>query len=160
MTDMIVNLYNERELPDEKSINKKGIYIQRALVIDRQDICQFVKDNFQDICSGWVDECASSLYRQPPSCFIAIRAKSIIGFSCYDSTAKGMLGPIGVTEEYRNLGIARNLLSRCIEAMKMDGYAYAIIGWVSSTEFYEKICGAVALPDSFSGVYSRMIKHN
>ena len=41
-----------------------------------------------------------------------------------------------------------------------DGYAYAIIGWVNSTEFYEKSCGAVIIPDSFPSVYSRMVKHN
>lgn len=160
MTDMLVNLYAEREPPDERSLNEEGINIQRALAIDKTEICKFVDENFGEKCPGWADECASTLYRQPTSCYIAIKKKKIVGFACYDATAKGMLGPIGVSPIYRNLGIANVLLNRCFKAMKMDGYAYAIISWVSSTEFFEKACGAIALPENFPGIYSRMVKHN
>ncbi len=160
MTDMLVDLYKERETPDERSLATAEIRIQRALAIDNTEIRKFVEENFNKICPGWVDECASTLYRHPTSCFIAVNKKSIVGFACYDATAKGMVGPIGVAEKHRNLGVAHVLLNRCFEAMKMEGYAYAMIGWVSSTEFYEKACGAIALPDNFPGIYSRMAKHN
>ena len=160
MPDMLVDLYKEHNTYDESSISETGIRIQRALSIDRAEVCKFVDDNFNNTCPGWVDECASTLYRHPASCFIAIKKKQILGFACYDGTAKGMVGPIGVAREYRRLGIARVLLNRCFEAMKMEGYAYAIIGWVSSTDFYEKACGAIALPENFPGIYSRMTMHN
>lgn len=82
-----------------------------------------------------------------------------VGFACYDAIAKGMVGPIAVDAAYRNRGIATVLLNQCFEAMKMDGYAYAAIGWVSSEAFYRKACGAHAIPGSEPGIYSRMLKH-
>ena len=160
MTDMLVNLYAQKTYSEQTLPSEFGIKIQRALAIDKAKICTFVEENFNDICPGWVDECASTLYRHPTSCYVAIKQKKIVGFACYDGTAKGMVGPIGVASDYRKKGIAKALLHACFEAMKMDGYAYAIIGWVSSIEFYEKTCGAIALPDSFPGIYSRMTMHN
>ncbi|MDO3385383.1 GNAT family N-acetyltransferase [Gilvimarinus sp. SDUM040013] len=160
MTDMVVDLYKESKLPKDFPFEKENIHIQRALAIDKAKICEFVEHNFTEICPGWVEECESTLYRHPTSCFIAIKNKNVVGFACYDGTAKGMIGPIGVSSAYRNLGIAKALLNKCFEGMKMEGYAYAIIGWVSSTEFYEKSCGAVALPDNFPGIYSRMVIYN
>ena len=157
MTDMLVKLYSKRNPDNREALEQGGIVFRRALAIDKQIIVDFVAEQFNDICPGWVDECVASLYRHPTSCFIAIKDKSVIGFICYDGTAKGMIGPLGVHASYRKGGIATVLLNQCFEAMKMDGYAYAIIGWVSSTEFYEKSCGAIEIPDSFPGVYSRMV---
>ena len=54
-------------------------------------------------------------------------------------------------------GIAKELIYQCLIAMKHAGYAYAVIGWVSSEEYYAKTCGAITIPDSFPGIYSRMI---
>lgn len=157
MADMIVNLYSKMEYSSEEALNNTGVIFQRALAIDKTRICDFVSENFDEICPGWVDECASSLYRQPSSCFIAIKERKIAGFACHDATAKGMVGPIGVAKACRRQGIAKVLLNKCFEAMKMEGYAYAIIGWVSSIEFYEKTCGAIALPENSPGVHSRMV---
>lgn len=159
MTDMLVKLYDDRDVSND-DIVKKGIKIQRALVIDQHAIRQFINEHFLQACPGWADECVSTLSRQPTSCFIAIHKKRVVGFSCYDGTAKGMVGPVGVDEKFRGLGIARVLLFECFEAMKMEGYAYAVIGWVDSIEYYEKACGAIAIPESFPGIYSRMVKHN
>lgn len=158
--DMLVNLYADLKKTDEGSLSKIGIRIQRALAVDRSEICTFVQDNFPESSPAWVDECSSTLYRHPTGCYIAIKDREVIGFSCYDATAKGMLGPIGVSRSYRRMGIASALLGSCFEAMKMEGYAYAAIGWVSSAEFYEKTCGAIALPESWPSVYSRMIAHD
>ena len=160
MTDMLVKLYDEARKVNDKNLNTNGITIQRALAIDKQPICKFVADTFSDICAGWVDECAASLFRHSTSCFVAIQNKRIVGFCCYDGTAKDMIGPVGVDPEFRRMGIASALLEHCFAAMKEEGYAYAIIGWVSSESYYEKACGAIAIPDSFPGIYSRMTMHN
>ena len=160
MTDMLVNLYAERENNEAFLWSSEGVKIRRALAIDKAGICQFVSEEFRDICAGWVDECESTLYRHPTSCFIAIKEKQIVGFACYDGTAKGMVGPIGVAPDYRKKGIARALLNASFDAMKAEGYAYAIIGWVSSTDFYEKTCSAIPIPNSFPGIYARMTMHN
>lgn len=160
MTDMLVKLYSERQPDNRLTLQEEGIVFHRALAIDKQIIVDFVAEQFNDICPGWVDECIASLYRHPTSCFIAIKNKAVVGFICYDGTAKGVVGPLGVHASYRKKGIANVLLNLCFEAMKMDGYAYAVIGWVSSEAFYEKSCGAIAIPDSFPGVYSRMVANN
>ncbi len=35
------------------------------------------------------------------------------------------------------------------------GYAYAVIGGVGPAEFYEKVCGAFAIPGSERSIYGR-----
>ena len=68
-----------------------------------------------------------------------------------------MLGPLGVTKEWRGRGVARELVTSSLMSMREDGYAYAVIGWVSSESFYSKLCGAISIPDSHPGVYSRLV---
>ena len=90
--------------------------------------------------------------------FLAVKDKEIIGFACYDCTAKGFFGPTGVTEEFRGRGVGTALLYACMAAMKEEGYAYAVIGWVSDAQaFYEKTVQAIPIPDSHPGVYIRKI---
>ena len=156
MTDMLVKLY-EKLPKNEVTYNADKVKIKRALAIDTQVIVNFVDEHFREICPGWVDECRATLYRHPTTCFIATYENQVIGFACYDGTAKGMVGPVGVAESFRKQGIATELLKHCFEAMKMDGYVYAVIGWVSSESFYEKTCNAIAIGGSFPGVYSRMV---
>ena len=157
MTDMLVRLYDNQMLNRAEELVGQGIEIKRAMAFDKQTIVQFVGDHFSDICPQWMAECELTLCQQPPTCFIAAKGKDIIGFCCWDASAKGMVGPIGVHADYRGKGIASELMRHSFEAMKSDGYAYAIIGWVSSEAFYEKVCNAIAIPDSFPGVYSRLL---
>ena len=37
--------------------------------------------------------------------------------------------------------------------MRGDGYAYAIIGWASSIDFYRRAVGAVVIEGSEPGIY-------
>ena len=159
MTDMLVNLYAEREADRRVELAANGVVFNRALALDKQAITGFVKRHFSDTSSGWADECSVALGRQPSGCFVAVYDGEPVGFACYDATAKGMVGPIGVAESQRGKGIATVLLNLCFEAMKADGYAYAVIGWVSSEDFYRKCCGAIAIPGSVPGVYSRMLRN-
>ena len=157
MSDMLVKLYDCPLVGRSGLLMEDGIIIKRALAIDKQLICDFVYDNFADISSGWVGECELALMQQPSTCYIAVSENKVVGFCCYDSTAKGMLGPLGVSEPFRRKGIAQELMFFGFEAMKAAGYAYAVIGWVSSEEFYQKHCGAIVIPDSTQGIYDRMI---
>jgi len=157
MTDMLVKLYDHALTSARSSLAKKDVTVKQALTLDRNTICEFIEEQFSDVCPRWVDECTSSLYRNPTTCFIAVHNHKVIGFCCHDATAKGMLGPLGVHREFRGGGIARELLYQSFEAMKYAGYAYAIIGWVSSEEYYVKVCNAMTIPDSSPGVYSRLV---
>ena len=94
----------------------------------------------------------------PSSCFLALKDGEILGFACYDSTAKGFFGPTGVDLRYRGLGIGRALLLRTMEALFEAGYAYAVIGWAGPVEFYRKAVGATVIEDSEPGIYRGLVK--
>ena len=50
-----------------------------------------------------------------------------------------------VSAEARNKGVGKALLFACLEDMRAQGFAYAIIGGVGPAEFYAKAVGAVAI---------------
>ena len=92
--DMITNLYRLPKLEDRKDT----IQIKRAFVGDKGAILNFIKSNFSD---SWVYEAEHAIMQEMPKCFIAVENKKVIGFACYDSSAKGFFGPIGVHPDYR-----------------------------------------------------------
>lgn len=152
--DMIINLY----APMKSFPLPSGIRIVRALPFEAPQVVAFVKQNFSTD-GGWSEEIKGPLHLNNPTIFLALRNKSIVGFCAYDATAKGFLGPLGVSESERGHGIGAALCASALCALKEDGYAYAIVGWVGPQEFYSKNFGAVALNNSFDqSVYSRMIK--
>ena len=82
----------------------------------------------------------------------------MVGFACYEATAKDFFGPTGVNPDYRGKGIGKALLLAALHAMRAEGYAYAIIGSAGPTAFYEKEVGAIAIPDSSPGIYKHMLR--
>lgn len=156
MPDMLVKLYNlKNDEPLYVELVEKGISIKRVLSPDRTQVLEFVKKNFSD---GWVNECAAALSNNPASCYIAVQDKKIIGFACYDATAKNFFGPTGVEESQRGKRVGEALLKKCLHSMEEDGYGYAIIGWVDDARgFYEKTVGATVIEDSYPGVYGRLV---
>jgi GNAT superfamily N-acetyltransferase len=151
MPDLLVKLY---ELPDVKlhvdKLQMEGINVRRAMAYEKRQVIKWVEDNCGQ---GWAGECEVSFSRNPVSCFIATENKSVIGFACYDSTAKNFCGPIGVAEQARKRGIGEALLLSALDAMSQIGYAYAIIGGVESAEFYATTAGAIEIPGSSPGIY-------
>lgn len=64
-----------------------------------------------------------------------------MGFTCYDTSAKGFFGAIGVLPSERGKNIGTLLLLRTSVAMRE--YGYAMIGWVNEAEqFYRKTIAA------------------
>lgn len=93
-------------------------------------------------------------------CFVATDDGKVIGFACYDASAKGFFGPIGVDPNRRNENIGNALLIRTLNAMREYGYGYAIIGWVSEAEmFYRKTVGAEFIKggNPENSVYSNLV---
>lgn len=154
--DMLVKLYDLKDDPNlYVRLLEDGVRIIRVLPPDCGKVVDFVRRNFSD---GWANECRASFFNHPMSCYIAVRGKEIVGFACYDATAKDFFGPTGVLESERGKGIGKALLLKCLFSMKEEGYAYAIIGWVSDAKvFYEKCVNAIEIEDSFPGVYERLI---
>ena len=147
--DLLVDLY-------QQDFSKKNhqVEIKRVLSPDSDFVLEFIEKNFN---KRWVSESKSGLYKPQSTCFIAVDEKKIIGFACYDATAKGFFGPMGVDPTYRGKGIGSSLVMACMEAMYHDGYGYAIIGSVSENiwHFYNQICGAKPIEDS-RRLYSRL----
>jgi GNAT superfamily N-acetyltransferase len=151
MTDMLVKLYN---LPDPSPSFSDSIAseiaIRKPLGSEKSLIVQWVRETFDEF---WASEMDISFSRLPISCYIAQQGRTVVGFACYDAAALGYFGPMGVAEAYRGKGIGKALLLACLYEMKVKGYGYAIIGWVSSEEFYAKSAGAIAIPDSTPGIW-------
>lgn len=157
MPDMLVKLY---ELKDNTQIYKdleaKGVKIIRPMTPNRYKVHDFIASHFGE---GWANETDTAFTRFPVSCFIAIDAetKQILGFAAYDCTCKAYFGPTGVDPEKRGLGIGRALLLRCMEALRDEGYGYAIIGGAGPVNFYAKCCGATVIEGSSPGIYTALI---
>lgn len=148
--DLLVDLYNV-----DFSKKKNDVQIKRALSPNFDKIVTYVGENFN---LSWASEIKAALYKTHPTCFIAVVDKQIVGFACYDATAKAFFGPTGVSEDHRGKGIGTSLLMHCLEAMLYDGYSYAIIGGVGSAlKFYQKTCNAVPIENS-KNVYKRLIE--
>ena len=80
------------------------------------------------------------------------------GFACWDVSAPGFFGPVGVNPAMQQKGIGAALLHRCLESMLQQGYGYVIIGGVSDPEFYAKSAGGGLCLGSTPGIYRGLLK--
>ena len=153
MPDMLVKLYDKKQ--DIGVSVEEGVSIKRAMALEKNAVVDFVKNNFG---FSWETECERAIFNSPPSCYIAVRDKKIIGFACYDATALGYLGPVGVLPDERKKGVAKALLSKCLCSMKEKGYGYAVLGWVGPVDYYRKHFNAVVIEGSSPevSVYSNL----
>ena len=158
MADMLVKLYNIPCSHDiEENLSKSGIRCKKALALNRSKIIAFVKTCAKD---DYSDEVRAAFANNPVTCYIATREKEIIGFACYEATARNFFGPMAVLESERKKGVGKALLLKALESMRELGYAYAIIGWPtkSAVSFYKKCVDAILIDEKSSGVYKRMIE--
>lgn len=156
MPDMLVKLYNLRNSWDfilEQKI--LGIEIRKPVGPEKRLVVNWVEKNF--FCA-WASETDVAISNKPISCFIAIKERELIGFSCYDATALGYFGPMGVQEIFRGRGTGKALLKASLLDMKLKGYGYAIIGAVDIPEFYKKTVGAIEIYESSPGILKTCLK--
>ena len=158
MTDLLVKLY---ELDDDWAFmpeqEKLGITIRKPIGPEKNFLLSWVRKTFED---GWASEMDMAFSNRPISCFVAVQDQTPVGFACYDATALGFLGPMGVNESCRGKGTGRALLLACLLDMKLKGYGYAVIGDVGPVAFYQKAVGAVEIPDSTPGFYNNWLKRD
>lgn len=166
MSDMLVNLARIEDDSDlYRNLESNGIKIKRALAPDRLKILRFVEQYTEvqwpeESKESWLGECEAAMSNNPPSCFLAVKDKRIVGFACYNATAKGYFGPTGVLNAEQKRGIGKALLLKSLLAMWEEGYGYAIIGWAAPNAmgFYEKTVKATVIENSSPGVYSRLVQ--
>jgi GNAT superfamily N-acetyltransferase len=151
MPDMLVKLYDlQVDWPALTHLESQGIYLRKPLGSEIGLISDWVKQNFSP---GWASEVTLAASQRPATCFLAVQARQLLGFACYDAAALGLFGPMGIAEMHRGKGVGRALLQLTLYDMKQKGYGYAIIGWVGPTEFYARNVGAVMIPDSSPGIW-------
>jgi GNAT superfamily N-acetyltransferase len=158
MADMLVKLY---ELEDDWQFLSKqqalGIGIRKPIGPEKHGIIAWVGDQFS---AGWASETDAALSNKPATCFVAVKDAGIIGFACYDATALGYFGPIGVVKSHRRKGTGTALMTACLLDMKLKGYGYAIVGAVKGKNYYKNAVGAIEIPDSAPGIYHSQIKES
>ena len=154
--DYLVNLSLVKPVPElDARMEKAGVTIRRALAPEFELVTGWVREKFG---AGWSSETAVAFARQPPTCFLATRAQKLIGFACHESIARGFFGPTGVDEAARGQGIGHALLLASLLDLRTMGYAYAIIGDVGPSQFYERTVGATPIPNSEPGIYAGLLK--
>ncbi len=148
MPDLLVRLY---DLPSDK-----GAAVRRAFSAERHLVCNWVAEHFS---RTWAAECDGCFANGRPTCFVVTEDGALLGFACYDTTARGMFGPVGVAESARGRGLGSALLLAALRDMAAAGYAYAIVGGAGadSLAFYRRAVNAIEIPDSEPGFYRGML---
>lgn len=153
---MLIKLYdleNDWQLITQQK--NRGVTIRKPIGPEIHQIIDWVVETFGP---AWAAETAAALSNRPWSCFAAIKNEVFIGFACYDATALGFFGPIGVAETHRGIGTGKALLLACLLDMKLKGYGYAVVGSVKDVDFFKKTVGALEIADSAPGFYRNMVR--
>jgi hypothetical protein len=157
MVDMLIKLYDLEDdwrfIAQQKSL---GITIRKPIGPEKQPLVEWVSKNFS---SAWASEADVAFSNTPRTCFVAVKAARFIGFACYDATALGFFGPIGVKQSNRNASTGRALMRACLLDMKLKGYGYAIAGNVADPKYYIKNVGAKEISNSDPGIYKARVKN-
>lgn len=150
--DMLIALYR---LPAWCADTVGGVVIRKPVAPEFDLVVRWVGQQFS---SGWASEARFALANRPVSLFIGIRGDDLLGFCCYDTTARGFVGPIGVDARARGQGVGAALLRACLADMRAMGYAYAIAGAVGAPKFFHRAASAMPIPDSTPGIYKGLLR--
>ncbi|OEE66853.1 hypothetical protein A1OO_13890 [Enterovibrio norvegicus FF-33] len=150
--DYLVKLYQNPFIESAALI--KAVTIRKPIGPEKHMLLDWIETHFNE---KWRSE-ADTAYSRKNSLFIAIENNEILGFSCFDGTAKGFFGPLGVKENARAKGVGRQLLHKTLIAMKDYGYGYAVIP-TTSEDYYRKYLDLIEINGSEKSVYHDMISN-
>lgn len=154
--DLLVKLYALEPRPDlDARLAKAGVTVRRALPPELGLVTDWIRERFS---AWWASEATVAFSRQPPSCFLAVKDGKLIGFACYDATARGFFGPTAVDEAARGNGAGHALLLASLLDMRSQGYGYGIIGGAGPVDFYVRSVGAIPIEGSVPGIYAGLLE--
>ena len=159
MHDMLVKLYELEKycVPVDRFV--PTVTLRKPIGPEKHRLVEWVGSKFNN---SWASEVDMTMGNRPVTCFIAVVHSvlhyELAGFACYDATARGFFGPMGVTTHLRGKGIGKALLLTALLDMRNNGYGYAVIGGVGPAEFYKKAIGAVDIPDSTPGIWATWVQ--
>ena len=151
--DMLIRLYGR--LDTSQSSAAAASDVRKPLAPEHDLVIAWIARNFTP---GWASEARVALGNRPVSLVIATRTDALLGFCCYDATARGFVGPIGVVGQARGSGVGAALLRACLQEMRTIGYAYAVAGAVGAPEFFRRVADATEIEGSTPGIYRGMLK--
>jgi GNAT superfamily N-acetyltransferase len=153
MNDMLIRLY---ALPAQPTVDERvaDSVVRKPIGCEHEQIVAWVQAQFG---AGWASEARVALQNRPVSLLMAVRDQQPIGFVCYDATARGYVGPIGVHASARGTGVGATLLRAALDDMRTLGYGYAIAGAVGAADFFRRVAGATDIADSTPGLYAGRI---
>lgn len=151
--DMLIKLYDLA--PAAAAPRSAEVVCRKPIAPEHDLIVDWVGGRFT---SGWASEVRVALTNRPVTLFIAIRSEALIGFCCYDATARGFVGPIGVADSERRSGVGAALLRACLHDMRAMGYGYAVAGGVGAPEFFRRVASATEIDGSTPGLYRALLK--
>lgn len=155
MVDMLVRLY---ALPDgaplRQRVAEQGVTVRLCRPFDMHAAEEWIARTFS---TRWVSEFQVAMAHQPCGCVVATQNRKVVGFACYDATARGFIGPMGVDPELRQGGVGKALLVTALEQMRAMGYAYAVIGGTGPQDFYARTVGATVIEGSDPGFYTDIL---
>jgi GNAT superfamily N-acetyltransferase len=146
--DMLIKLYPPETL---QAADAAGAAVRKPIGPEHAAITRWVAGRFGP---GWASEVQVALSNRPVTCWIATRDTVLLGFACFDATARGFFGPIGIDDAARGQGVGAALLRACLHDMRSFGYGYAIAGGVGAPGFFHRVAGAVEIADSSPGLYA------
>jgi GNAT superfamily N-acetyltransferase len=152
MPDLLVNLL---KLPSLDQLKDEDVNIRRAQPFEITPVREFIGKNFS---VAWADEISVGFANKPVTVVIATREGRVIGFAGYECTRKAFFGPTGVVEGERGSGIGTALLIASLWGLRELGYVYGIIGGAGPVEFYQRVVGAIVIPDSEPGIYKDLLR--
>ena len=153
--DLLVNLYSRKLDELRQRTADVEATIRTALPPEQHIIKEWVRTHFSEY---WVSEVSAAIAHQPPGCLVATIDGALVGFACWDATARGFFGPTGVSEDQRGKGIGLALFYQALVAMKAHGYAYAVIGSAGPVDFYVKAAGAMPIPSDKEDIYQGLLR--
>ncbi|HEX3142290.1 MAG TPA: GNAT family N-acetyltransferase [Rhizobacter sp.] len=151
--DMLIKLYALPAQPQQPL--PQGVTVRKPIGPEHDLLTAWIVRQFG---AGWASEARAAMSNHPTSLYIATQSNTPIGFACYDATARGLFGPIGVSPEARGSGVGAALLLACLHEMRSLGYAYAVAGYVGSTEFFRRVARATEIEGSEPGLYQGMLR--
>lgn len=151
---MLIRLFAQ---PSADGDNSCSVPVRKPIGPEHRLVLAWIADRFS---STWASEVGAALANRPVSLFVAMRGdpSELIGFCCYDATVRGFVGPIGVAESMRGVGVGASLLRACLDDMRAVGYGYAVVGAVGAPGFFQRVAGATEISDSSPGIYRGMLK--
>lgn len=155
MPDLLVNLYSDKLSELAEKASHSNVRIRPVLPPEMRVVVEWVRSHFSD---NWASEVSVAITHQPSACLIALDGADLVGFACYDTTARGFFGPTGVHPDSRGKGIGIALFSAALQTMKTLGHAYAFIGDAAPVDFYAGAVGAIAIPAENKGIYEGMLR--